>query len=80
MSIGRTCLLAPVAWFCIPDSPKHARFLNDREREIAVALPQRQSGERENSGLKLKQVFRSLLDYKSQYIPHKQAHVPPNNA
>ncbi|KAL4895141.1 major facilitator superfamily domain-containing protein [Aspergillus ambiguus] len=58
-------LLAGVAWFTIPDSPHQARFLTDREREIAIALSLRQPGDRESSGLQIKQVLGALLDYKS---------------
>ncbi|OJZ88876.1 hypothetical protein ASPFODRAFT_127854 [Aspergillus luchuensis CBS 106.47] len=60
-----SCLLAIVAWFCLPDSPKTARFLDEREQEIAVALSLRQPGDRETQGLQLKQVLGSLLDYTS---------------
>ncbi|KAF5972279.1 hypothetical protein FBULB1_8804 [Fusarium bulbicola] len=33
---GATCLWAFVIWFFLPDSPSNARFLNHRERLIAV--------------------------------------------
>ncbi|KAF5534618.1 DAL5-allantoate ureidosuccinate permease [Fusarium phyllophilum] len=33
---GATCLWAFVIWFLLPDSPSNARFLNHRERLIAV--------------------------------------------
>jgi sugar phosphate permease len=62
-------LLAFVAWFAIPDSPQQARFLNEREREIALALSLRQPGDRESSGLQVKQVLDALLDYKSKPQP-----------
>lgn len=61
-----TCLITLCAWFFIPDTPQKARFLNEREREIAVALSLRQPGDRETQGLQLKQVLGSLLDYTSK--------------
>ena len=33
---GTTCLWSLVLWFLLPDSPSSARFLNERERLIAV--------------------------------------------
>jgi hypothetical protein len=33
---GATCLWAFVIWFFLPDSPSKAKFLNHRERLIAV--------------------------------------------
>ncbi|KAL1970949.1 hypothetical protein VTN77DRAFT_2783 [Rasamsonia byssochlamydoides] len=63
-----TCLLGIVAWFCIPDSPQQARFLTEREREIAVALSLQQPGDRQSKGLQWKQVLGALLDYTS-YLP-----------
>ena len=33
---GATCPWAFVSWFILPDSPSNARFLNHRERLIAV--------------------------------------------
>jgi MFS family permease len=61
-----TCLLALVTWFCIPDSPQEARFLNEREREIAVALSLQQPGDRKSKGLQWKQAAAALLDYTSK--------------
>lgn len=72
-----SCLLAIVAWFCLPDSPKTARFLDEREQEIAVALSLRQPGDRETQGLQLKQVLGSLLDYTSKYPKAPSPPVPP---
>jgi len=33
---GATCLWAIVVWILLPDSPSNARFLNHRERLVAV--------------------------------------------
>ncbi|GAB1215288.1 hypothetical protein ATERTT37_004474 [Aspergillus terreus] len=74
-------LLAFVAWFAIPDSPQQARFLNEREREIALALSLRQPGDRESSGLQVKQVLDALLDYKSKSQPlHLPYEIPLTTA
>ncbi|PYI01063.1 MFS general substrate transporter [Aspergillus sclerotiicarbonarius CBS 121057] len=48
-----SCLLSMEAWFCLPDSPRTARFLSEREQDIAVALSLRQPGDRETNGLQL---------------------------
>ena len=61
-----TCAIAVVAWFYIPDSPQTAKFLNPRQKEIAVELSLRQPGDRETTGLQWKQVLGSLLDYRSK--------------
>jgi MFS family permease len=57
-----TCLLAFLAWWWFPDSPTDARFLNDREREIAIALSLRQPGDRDSTGLSGKQLLGALKD------------------
>ena len=63
-----TGCLAIVAWYFIPDSPASARFLNAREKEVAIELSLRQPGDRseEHKGLQWKQVFGALLDYRSK--------------
>ncbi|OJJ41697.1 hypothetical protein ASPWEDRAFT_102264 [Aspergillus wentii DTO 134E9] len=63
-----TCLLSVCAWLFIPDAPGKARFLNEREREIAIALSERQPGDRSSEGLQLKQVLSALVDFTS-YLP-----------
>ena len=45
-----TVLMAPVAWFFLPDSPAHARFLTEEEKEIAKARGIQQVGEVERVG------------------------------
>ena len=64
-----TCAIAVIAWFFIPDSPQTAKFLNPRQKEIAVELSLRQPGDRETTGLQWKQVLGSLLDYRSEQYP-----------
>ncbi|KAK7888350.1 hypothetical protein LTR67_008696 [Exophiala xenobiotica] len=64
-----TCLLAIVAWFWLPDSPHEAKFLNARDKEIAIDLSLRQPGDRTGKkGLQWKQVLGGLMDYRS-YLP-----------
>ncbi|OAP61468.1 hypothetical protein AYL99_03671 [Fonsecaea erecta] len=64
-----TCVLALVAWFWLPDSPAHCKFLTDRDKEIAVDLSLRQPGDRTGKkGLQWKQVLGGLMDYRS-YLP-----------
>ena len=60
-----TILLAPVAFFFIPDSPDEARFLNVEEKAIAKARAIRQTGTSERIGnVNLKQFVQTLFDLK----------------
>lgn len=63
-----TIALAVVAYFWLPDSPAKAKFLSERDREIAVELSLRQPGDRENDKFQWKQAFGALLDWRS-YLP-----------
>lgn len=64
-----TCVLAIVAWFWLPDSPHEAKFLSEREKEIAIDLSLRQPGDRTgNKGLQWKQVLGGLLDYRCEFV------------
>ncbi|KAK2806047.1 hypothetical protein FQN51_008000 [Onygenales sp. PD_10] len=63
-----TCLVAVFAWFFLPDTPHEAKFLNERETEIAVDISERQPGDRETKGLQAKQVLGALMDYRC-YLP-----------
>jgi MFS family permease len=63
-----TVALAVVAYFWLPDSPATAKFLSERQREIAIELSLRQPGDRENHTFQWKQAFGALLDWRS-YIP-----------
>jgi MFS family permease len=63
-----TMALAVVAYFWLPDGPATAKFLSERNREIAVEISLRQPGDRENDKFQWKQAFGALLDWRS-YIP-----------
>ncbi|EEH20269.2 hypothetical protein PABG_02528 [Paracoccidioides brasiliensis Pb03] len=63
-----SCLLSVIVWYFMPDAPDTARFLNEREKKIAVDISLRQPGDRETKGLQLKQVLWALKDYRT-YIP-----------
>ena len=63
-----TVLLAMVVWFCLPDSPSTARFLNDRERLVAQAYANNQPGDFEHEGIQLKQLAEAFLDYRSESL------------
>lgn len=63
-----TCLLAIVAYFVMPDSPAQARFLNAKEKEIAIDLSLRQPGDRDTQGLQVKQLLGALLDWRCKYL------------
>ncbi len=63
-----TCLLAIVAWFYCPDSPKTARFLTEREKIIASAIAQRQPGDFKNDGLQFGQLLAAFKDYRSKWF------------
>lgn len=61
-----TILLAPVAWYFIPDSPDSAKFLNVQEKAIAKSRAIRQTGTSERiGGLNLKQFALVLIDAKA---------------
>ncbi|KAL8953121.1 MAG: hypothetical protein Q9222_001004 [Ikaeria aurantiellina] len=61
-----TILMAPVAFFFVPDSPDKARFLNPAEKEVARARAIRQTGTSERVGsIDVKQLARTLLDLKA---------------
>jgi MFS family permease len=63
-----TLVLAPFAYFFIPDSPEKARFLAPHEKEIVEARALRQTGQKGQErigGLNLKDVGLTLLDYKA---------------
>lgn len=65
-----TCLFALVAWFFLPDGITSCKFLDEREKEVAlhfVARNQKVDVGAEQ-GLRLKEVFAGLTDPKS-YIP-----------
>ena len=58
-----TILLAPIAFFFIPDSPDHARFLNMEEKAIAKSRAIRQTGTSQRIGaVNLKQLVQTLYD------------------
>ncbi|PMD14890.1 retrograde regulation protein 2 [Hyaloscypha hepaticicola] len=63
-----TIALALVAWFWLPDSLSKAKFLSDRDREIAIEISLRQPGDRTSDKFQWKQAVGALLDYRS-YIP-----------
>jgi hypothetical protein len=63
-----TVALAIVAYFCLPDSPATARFLSERDREIAIDISMRQPGDRTNDKFQWKQAGGALLDWRS-YLP-----------
>lgn len=59
-------LLAPFAFFFIPDSPDQARFLNADEKAIAKSRGVRQAGTLPRiGGLKLNEVAQTLFDVKA---------------
>ncbi|KAG0651938.1 putative transporter [Hyphodiscus hymeniophilus] len=63
-----TIVLAVVAWFWLPDSPSKAKFLSERDREIAIDISLRQPGDRTSDKFQWKQAVGALLDWRS-YIP-----------
>ena len=61
-----TILMAPVAYFFVPDSPDKARFLNHEERAVARARAVRQTGTSERLGsLNIGDFAQALLDPKA---------------
>lgn len=65
-----TCAFSLVAWFGLPDSIAQAKFLNEREQQIAyqfTARNQRIDVDR-NQGLRFKELLSGIKDPKS-WIP-----------
>jgi MFS family permease len=61
-----TLLMAPVAFYFLPDSPSQSRFLDDDEKEGAKMRALRQVGHIERTGsLDWKDVGATLLDLKA---------------
>lgn len=61
-----TVLMAPVAWFFLPDSPAQARFLTEEEKEVARIRGIRQVGEVERvGGVDWGDIGKTLLDAKA---------------
>ena len=61
-----TILLAPVAFFFIPDSPDNAKFLNVEEKAIAKSRAIRQTGTSTRiGGVNLTQIAQTLYDLKA---------------
>lgn len=63
-----TIVFAVIVWFWLPDNPAKAKFLSERDREIAIELSLRQPGDRENDEFQWRQAVGALLDYRS-YLP-----------
>jgi len=74
-----TCLLAIVTFFCLPDGPGKAKFLNEEEKKVAVARAQRQPRSQGFSGVNLRQFFSALRDYKSTLPPLLSPPLAPRN-
>ena len=63
-----TCALAVFVWFFLPDSIEKARFLTDREKEIALRMVARNQKVDDSSkkGVRLRELLEALKDYKSK--------------
>lgn len=63
-----TIALAIIAFFCMPDSPEKARFLNAEEKEVAKARAVRQTGQEGQArvgGVNFKEIGEALCDVKN---------------
>lgn len=65
-----TCLFAIPCWFFIPDSIAKAKFLNDREKEIAMHMTARNQrlDVDKQQGIRVKEALEGIKDPKS-WIP-----------
>lgn len=63
-----TCLLAILVWFFLPDSPGTCRFLNEKEKTVAVARAHCQPRAVHIHGLDTRQLFATFKDYKSTLL------------
>ena len=73
-----TILLAPIAFYFIPDSPDNARFINGEEKAIAKSRAVRQTGTSERiGGIDLKQFAQTFYDAKAWcYAVRSHIHRP----
>ncbi|BGP18866.1 hypothetical protein JCM10213v2_006946 [Rhodosporidiobolus nylandii] len=63
---GAPAILAvPLAYFFLADKPSKAKFLTEREKEIAKARTARDGKTGREGGLKGKEVWKGLTDYKA---------------
>ena len=65
-----TCVFAIFAWFLIPDSIREAKFLNQREKEIALHMTARNQriDHGKEAGVRIKETLEAFKDPKS-FIP-----------
>lgn len=74
-----TVVMAPIAYFFIPDSPDKARFLNAEDKDVVKSRVMRQVGMSEGArrvgGLNLKEVGLTLIDYKAWFVAVRQLPV-----
>ena len=66
-----TVIMAPVAYFFIPDSPDKAKFLDHEEKEIVKSRALRQVGTEPGSRigrLNGKEFLLTLMDYKAWFV------------
>ena len=71
-----TILMAPVAFFVLPDSPETARFLNEEEKLIVKARNMRQIGEEHRTrGIVWKDIGALMLDLKCWMNAVSVAHI-----
>jgi MFS family permease len=61
-------LMAPIAFYYLPDSPAQAKFLTEEEKVVARVRSLRQAGEGERiGGIDWKDIGRTLLDAKAWF-------------
>jgi MFS family permease len=76
-------IMAPVAFFFIPDSPDKARFLNAEDKEVVKSRAMRQVGTepvRRIGSLNIKEFGLTLIDYKAWFVAVSEipTHSGPN--
>ncbi|KAL1887981.1 hypothetical protein Sste5346_009863 [Sporothrix stenoceras] len=60
-----TALIAAMCWWFIPDSPQKARFLTERERDIAETFARRQEEDKGDSRINFAHLFDAFKDYRN---------------
>lgn len=62
-----TCLIAVFVWHFLPDSIAEAKFLNEREKEVALTFVTRnQMTDGQKKGIKPRELVEALKDPKSE--------------
>lgn len=70
-----TLIMGVVFWFFVPDSPMTARFLNEREKVVAIERLSHQSSGIENKTWKREQFIEAMTDWKVWAVSNPRSSI-----